>query len=77
MVTYRVSFDRIGRNRQVPALITQAADGYGLAETIAKYAREHIASRGFEVDIDLETGNGMIVCGMHCGGRFTIEKIAE
>ena len=75
MTCYCVTFERIGRNHNVAALGVDVANADELAEEIHKYARPHLRSADYEVCVDLETGEGSIICGMHCGGQFTIEAI--
>lgn len=73
MTAYRVVFDRIGRNHNVPPLEGAAAvDGNELAELIYRYARPHLRSRDVEVWLNLHTMDGAIYCGVRLGGRFTI-----
>lgn len=72
MTSYRVTFKRIGRNHAVPDLVTKAADADDLAVAVHKYARKHLASRNYNVAVDLGEGTGFIACGMHNGGEFTI-----
>ncbi|MCK9549150.1 hypothetical protein [Aquamicrobium sp.] len=75
MICYDVTFERIGRNRNVASLGVEAADADELAAEIHKYARPHLRSRDYDVEVDLQKGEGFISCGMHCGGRFKIEVI--
>lgn len=70
----RVMFDRIGRDHAVPWLdIRFNGDADMLAEAIYKYARPRLGSKDVEVEVDLEEMTGLIYCGWHVGGRFTIE----
>ena len=79
--TYRVAFERIGRNHFVNDLITHANDLDDLAERIYSYARPHLRSRDFEVTFEVcdGEGDGYLFCGMHSGGDFkiTIEQPAS
>lgn len=75
MDCYEVTFERIGRNHNVARLGVEAADADELSEAIHKYARRHLRSQDYEVVVDLEKSEGSILCGMHCGGRFTIEVL--
>ena len=74
MKTYRITFDRIGRNRNVAPMIVKAGDAEQLATYIHKHARPHLRSRDYDVFVDIDKGAGFIACGMHTGGEF---KIAE
>jgi hypothetical protein len=71
MNTYRVKFDRIGRNHYVPDLLTEARDFDHLSEQVYRYARPHLASSDVDVTID-SIGRGFISCGFNNGGRFTV-----
>lgn len=75
MKTYHVSFERIGRNHSVAPMIAKVEDADQLADYIHRHARPHLRSRDYDVELEIaEDGNGKgaIVCGMHCGGEFTI-----
>ncbi|GAA4059719.1 hypothetical protein [Actinomadura miaoliensis] len=80
-VTYRVTFDRIGRTggrngTEPPApLVARVLSADGLAERIYEYARPHLRSRDVEVVVDLEELRGSILCGWNNGGTFTIERL--
>jgi hypothetical protein len=74
IASYRVTFSRIGRNHDVPPLVTVASSADELAEVIYDYARPHLRSRDVEVYVDLEKQNGGILCGFNSGGMFTIES---
>ncbi|MFB7739587.1 hypothetical protein ACFC08_35610 [Streptomyces sp. NPDC056112] len=81
MPEYRVTFDRIGRRggrdgSAAPEPIVRSFGGDQLADSIALYARPFIASRAFEVVVDMEKMNGFIVAGFHNAGSFTIEQLA-
>lgn len=69
--SYRVKFDRIGRNHYVPDLVTDARDLDALAERIYRYARPHLMSA--DVDVHVAGGRGHIFCGWNTGGTFTFE----
>lgn len=69
---YVVRFDRIGRGHCVGQEVTfNAATSASLAEQVYRYAQSKIASKMFEVTVDIETGRGWIESGRF--GTFTIE----
>ncbi len=73
---YRVTFDRIGRKRDVPPLDVDAADADDLAGQILAAARPHLGSRNVRVFVGLEAGSGFVITGMaHNAGTFTIERV--
>lgn len=76
MKTYRVTFERIGRNHHVAPMTAKVVDTDQLAEYIHKHARPHLRSRDYDVIIDLEKGTGSIACGFHSGGEVTITQEA-
>lgn len=65
---YEVTFDRIGRNRHVAPLTTEADGPNHLAEVIYRYARPHLASRDIEVSVDMDAGTVRIFAGCNNGG---------
>lgn len=80
---YRVTFERIGRRggrggSEPPAPLTaRVADADELAHEIRTYALRFLGSRDPEVQVDLEEGSGVILCGWRSGGTFTIEQLAD
>lgn len=82
MTSYRVTFERIGRNHDVAALDTGAENTDGLATAIYTYVRKvphGIGSREMHiiVDLDLETGSGDgLTSWASCAAAasFTIER---
>lgn len=72
LIVYKVTFERVGRYRDLPPLTVRAKDGDDLAEQIYKYVRPSLRSRDVEIVVDPETGEGMIVCGVQNGGTFTV-----
>ncbi|MEU1071836.1 MULTISPECIES: hypothetical protein [unclassified Streptomyces] len=78
---YRVTFDRIGRRggrdgSTPPSPIIRSFGGEQLANSIALHARPFIASRAFEVIVDMDAMNGFILAGFHTAGTFTIEALS-
>lgn len=80
--TYRVTFDRIGRNHSVPPLDIKRAepDADYLADAIFSYARKHLGSREVETYVGLsEDGSqgegGILVGGFRPAGNFTITRL--
>lgn len=72
--TYRVLFDRIGRDHDIAPLIARAATADELAEVIYRYARPHLRSTHVDVSVDLDQMRGAVVVGgVRPGGDFTIE----
>jgi len=80
--TYRVTFDRISRDHNVPPLDVVAVDNdpAGLADRLADavyhYARPRTLSRGIEVVVDADKMTGTIFAGMQVAGSFTVEAVA-
>lgn len=75
--TYKVTFDRVGRNHNVAPLEATVIHDEELAERIYKHARPHLGSRFIEVEVDLDEMRGWIVCGMRIGGTFTLAECAS
>lgn len=72
MITYKVTFDRVGRYRDLPPLTVRAKDGDHLAEEIYRYVRPSLMSRDVEIVVDPESGEGNIFCGVNNGGTFKV-----
>ena len=83
MRTYRVTFDRIGRNHAVPELTTTAADLDDLAENVHDYARRYLVSNDYEVSVrgaeDVEevevSDKGKVYIGWGRYGTGTFEEV--
>ncbi|MCA1572766.1 MAG: hypothetical protein LC798_21230 [Chloroflexi bacterium] len=73
MTTYRLLFERIGRNRDLETTV-DAGDADALAEAVWRFARGRLGSRSFEVTVDLEAMKGSIEYGRF--GTFTIEAVS-
>ncbi|MEU8136046.1 hypothetical protein [Streptodolium elevatio] len=73
MSTYLVSFERIGRCRDVPDLPVDVDDASAHAQQIAEvvygYAGRFLGSSWYQVDVDL-TDEGADGAGTIDGGRF-------
>lgn len=70
--TYRVEFERIGRNHDVAPLVATAVDGDELVPQIHDYARPHLRLADLSVVISGDGATGSILCGLNSGGRFTV-----
>jgi hypothetical protein len=70
--TYAVTFERIGRRRDLPVEQFNVVDAEDLAGKVWKFARWHLGSRDYVVTVDLEQMRGWIE-----GGRFGAFTIAE
>jgi hypothetical protein len=80
MPAYRVTFDRIGRNHDVPPIELSAdGDGSELADRVYDVvARPHLGSREVEVYVNLEEMRGLIVVGgLRPGGSFTLDLLPQ
>lgn len=69
-----VTFDRIGRTYNPPALTTPLAHPDRVAEAVYDYARKFLGSRDFEVDLRLPHGDepGAVAIGWGRMGGGTI-----
>lgn len=72
---YRVTYERVGRRRDIPPLTVVAAGADDLAERIYDDVRKYLLSRWPEVHVDLEEMRGFILCGFNSGGQFAIERL--
>lgn len=83
MSDYRITFDRIGRNRAVPELRVATVDAVtdqpvtddDLAYIVHTYAGGFMMSRDYTVTCSIDEGHGHIGGGRY--GNFTIEKVEE
>lgn len=73
-LAYRVTFDRIGRNRDAPALVATADGPSHLADLILAHARRFLISSDVSVSFEEDMLSGWIFCGFRTGGTFTIER---
>lgn len=71
--TYVVDFERVGRNHNVaPMTFEDVTEPEELAALIHHRVKGYLASRWFEVIVDLDEMRGHIDAGMRPAGRFTI-----
>lgn len=79
--TYRIAFERIGRNHNVPPFAVAAVEGPDVAQVIARevfrVARGYLVSADVNVTVELgdepgQGGTGMITTGFHSAGTFTV-----
>lgn len=79
-VNYKVSFERIGRNHDVPPACYRLAEGHDadeLAFHIYGTARPYLLSSDVDVLVDLAAMKGKILTGFHLAGKFTIEQVGS
>lgn len=69
--SYTVHFERLGHSVKDRTETFEAADAQDLADQIYHFAGKHLGSKSFEVDVNLETGVGLVEWGRF--GRFTIK----
>lgn len=80
---YRITFDRISRDHDVPPLVTNDTDATGqhladlLAWAITRYAKPRMVSRDIGAIVDLDKMSGSLTAGFHSGGEFTIEPVLD
>ncbi|MEU4410683.1 hypothetical protein AB0F88_39785 [Streptosporangium sp. NPDC023963] len=72
---YRVTYERVGRRRDVPPLVVIVAGADDLAEKVYDDVRPYLMSQDVDVSVDLDGMEGFIFCGFNSGGRFTIEAL--
>ncbi|MDH2424831.1 hypothetical protein [Sphaerisporangium sp. TRM90804] len=72
---YRVTYDRVGRRRDIPPLVVVAAGADHLSDLVWNDVRKYVLSEDLDVVVDLEAMTGSILCGFSLGGRFTIEVL--
>src|ERR1700754_2043874 len=73
-LAYRVTFDRIGRNHNVSALVAQADGPNHLADQILAHARPHLMSRDISVAFEEDMLSGWIFAGVRTASTFKIER---
>lgn len=72
-LAYRVTFDRIGRERNAPDLVATADGPNHLGDLILSHAEPFLRSHAVSVEFEEDMRSGWIFCGMRTGGTFTIE----
>ena len=72
---YEVVFERIGRRQTVAPLAVDADTADEIAEAVFDYARPRLASKMFEVTVDLDRGVGFIEWGRY--GHFKVREMVE
>lgn len=80
-VTYLVTFERIGRTRNVPAhevqvVAPRSQQAQALAEKLHRFAGKRLGSRWFDVDVTLETdlSSGTVLLDAGRFGKGTITR---
>lgn len=71
MSLYKVTFERIGRRRDLPPQVFAAKDADELAAKVYNFGRPYLMSRDVAMDLDMEQGRGEFLCGFRSGGTFT------
>lgn len=72
IMKYKITFDRIGRNRSVPDIEVEGTEE-DILDAVLYYANGFLASREFGVSINLDTGQGRIDGGRF--GEFTLKEL--
>lgn len=81
ITTYRITFDKIGRNHNVPPIAVASAEDDEVANRIARQvfhaARGHLLSTDVNVTVELGEapgtgGQGYITAGFQTVGTFTV-----
>jgi hypothetical protein len=73
-VSYTISFDRVGRNHNVPDLLTECTHADDIADQVWHLARNLCGSRDLKVVVDLEEMKGRIFAGVQSAGKFTVTE---
>ena len=74
MAAYEIEFGRIGRSYPAP-LRLEAEGAQEIAMAIHEFAKPFLASKHYDVDVDLEYGAGVITAGWRPAGRFTVKEV--
>lgn len=59
-MSYTVSFDRLGRSNVVRSFVAEATTPDGVAAEVHAFARDHLASKNYEVVVDLDQLRGWV-----------------
>lgn len=73
MKTYKITFDRIGRRRDVLPVELLADGDDRLAEKIHDHVGDFLASREYDITCSIDERSGYIEGGRF--GTFTIEEV--
>lgn len=73
--TYRVTYERIGRNRNVGSQTVTVVDLDALVAEIERYARPHLGSRDIGAYIVEDDLTGAVVAGGRNAGNFHAEVV--
>lgn len=76
-LTYRVTFDRIGRNHDAPELVATADGPNHLADLILSHARPFLRSADVSVVFEEDMLSGWIFCGFQTGSTFMIKRVTS
>lgn len=70
-----ITFERIGRHYNVPPVhVSYPSTEENLMRALRRHARKYLASREFDIVVDLDQGVGVIlVSGIRTVGKFTFE----
>lgn len=74
---FNVSFDRIGRRRNVGQQTFEAKDRVELETKVLRYVTPMLASRLIEVQIDNRMSAGIILAGDRIAGSFDVTVLTE
>ena len=83
VVGYRITFDngQVGRQAGVPPLVvavgptTPAHREELIAQAVRQAVVKHLASKFFDVSVDIESGRGYLEAGARTVGRFSITPL--
>ena len=73
-MSYTISFDRVGRNHNVPDLTVGTLDPDAVMDEVLRVAGKHCGSRDLEVAVSTEEMRGLIFAGCRNAGSFTITE---
>lgn len=73
-LAWRVTFERVGRHRDLPDQLFAASDVGGLAMQLGDFVRGFLGSSEFTVGGDLSSGSEWLIDGGRFG-RFTVTRV--